>query len=889
MFAVLALLAAAVSAQPADTPAVARTKPALPPPVTRVLAFRTPRPVEIDGLLTDPIWATAQRVADFQQRDPLEGVAPTESTVVWVAYDDAALYVAARMYDAHPDSIVARLGRRDANTNSDAIVLYLDTYHDHRSGFYFSVDAAGTLSDGTLMNDDWDDNSWDGVWEARTRIDSLGWTAELRIPYSQLRFIKADHYIWGVNFKRSISRKNETDYLVYTPKNSSGFVSRFPELAGIDGVTPPSRFEVLPYVTNKAEFAPHTPGDPYFSGSRYTPTIGADVKVGLGSNLTLDATVNPDFGQVEVDPAVVNLSDVETFFNEKRPFFVEGSSIFDFGQGGTNNNWGFNWGNPQFFYSRRIGRAPQGGLPSSSSGPDYNDVPSGTHILGAVKLTGKAFNSWNVGAVSALTANETADVDTAGVRIKVPVEPLSYYGVYRVQKEFNAGRQGLGVLSTVAARHFDDSTLVNQLNSSSFALGVDGWTSLDHDKKWVLTGWVGASDVNGTPARMLSLQESSLHYFQQPDAQHVHVDSGATAMRGFAGRVAVNKQKGNWYANSAFGVITPGFDVSDVGFQFRTGIYNMHAVGGYRWTKPGKVFRAAEWYGAAFRSYDFDGNINWSGVFTTAWARMNNYYQLNFDAAYNPWTVNNRRTRGGPLTLNPPGYQLDGMVSSDSRKALVWMLMGGTYQAANDRNWYVSPSVELRPAPNVDVSVGPNLSGEDTPAQYVGTFADPNATATYGNRYMFATLHQTELSAGIRVNWTYTPKLSLQMYVQPLISAGAYSAFKALARPRTYSFDTYSDADSTFDSNTFTAYPLGRNGGDTIPVGNPNFNFKSLRGNAVLRWEYMPGSTLYLVWTQTRSDFENQGDFNFGNSVHRLAQAKPDNIFLVKFTYWWNP
>jgi hypothetical protein len=502
MLAVLAALAAAVPAQPADSPAVLRGKD-VPAPVAQVLAMRTPRPVVIDGVLADPIWASAQRVSTFLQRDPVEGVAPTESTVVWVAYDDAALYVAARMYDAHPDSIVARLGRRDANTNSDRFVLYLDTYHDHRSGFYFSIDAAGTLWDGTLMNDDWDDNSWDGVWEGRTRIDSLGWTAELRIPYSQLRFLKADHYVWGINLRRTISRKNENDYLVYTPKNSSGFVSRFPELAGIDGVTPPARLEVLPYVTNKAEFAPHAAGDPFFDGSRYTPTIGADLKVGLGSNLTLDATVNPDFGQVEVDPAVVNLSDVETFFNEKRPFFVEGASIFDFGQGGTNNNWGFNWGNPQFFYSRRIGRAPQGGLPGDAA---YSDVPSGTHILGALKLTGKAFNSWNVGAISALTARETADImDTTGARFRTTVEPLTYYGVYRLQKEFHDGRQGVGLLSTVAARHFDDTTLVNQLNSSSLAFGVDGWTALDHSKTWACSRTPYTTSSNPTASTCTSI------------------------------------------------------------------------------------------------------------------------------------------------------------------------------------------------------------------------------------------------------------------------------------------------------------------------------------------------------------------------------------------------
>ncbi|HET7790005.1 MAG TPA: DUF5916 domain-containing protein [Gemmatimonadales bacterium] len=856
----------------------------LRPPAPDLRAVRAARPVVIDGALNDDIWQTATRISRFTQRDPVEGAAPTESTVVYVAYDDAALYIAARMYDDHPDSIVARLGRRDAVTNSDRFTVYLDTYHDRRSGFYFGIDAAGTLSDGTLMNDDWNDDTWDGVWEGKARIDSLGWTAEVRIPYSQLRFLKADRYVWGANFRRDVARKNESDLIVYTPKNSSGFVSRFPDLLGIERITPPARMEVLPYVTSKAEFAPHTAGDPFFDGSRYTPAIGADLKVGLGSNLTLDATVNPDFGQVEVDPAVVNLSDVETFFNEKRPFFVEGSSIFDFGQGGTNNNWGFNWGNPQFFYSRRIGRPPQGSLPDA----DYSDVPSGTHILGALKLTGKAFNSWNVGAVSAITNREMADLDTSGVRFRAEVEPLTYYGVYRAQKEFGQGRQGLGFIGTVAARHFDDTSMVSQLNRSSVAFGVDGWTALDKDKTWVTTGWLGVSDVHGSRARILDLQQSSGHYFQQPDARYVHVDSSATSLTGLAGRFALNKQRGNWYVNSAVGFISPGFDVNDVGFQFRTGFVNGHFVGGYRWTTPGKVFRAAELYGAAFRSYDYDGNMIWTGVFSNGWAQLRNFYQVNFDVAYNPWTISNRRTRGGPLMLTPPGYQFDGMVQSDSRKFWMLMLMGGTYQSVGDRNWYLSPSIELRPAPNVDVTVGPNFSQDATPEQYVGTFADSNATQTFGNRYLFATLHQTEVSAGIRVNWTYTPKLSLQVYAQPLVSAGAYSDFKALARPRSWAFDHYSPADGTFDTTTYTAYPEGP-GGPALAVGNPNFNFRSLRGNAVLRWEYSPGSTLYLVWTQTRTDQESIGAFDFGPSLHRLAQAKPDNIFLVKFTYWWNP
>jgi hypothetical protein len=417
----------------ADSPIVA-------PRVVR--AVRAARPLSVDGTLSDPIWQTAERVTGFEQRDPNEGAAPTESTVVYVAYDGAALYVAARMYDAHPDSIVGRLGRRDAMTNSDQFTVFVDPYHDRRSGYYFGVDAAGTLSDGTLYNDDWNDNTWDGVWEGKATRDALGWIAEFRIPFSQLRFIQRPEYVWGINFRRDIARKNEKDYLVYTPKNGAGFVSRFVDLVGIERVTPPPRVEILPYTTGKAEFAPRTPGNPFAKASSLSPGAGGDARIGLGPNLTLNATVNPDFGQVEVDPAVVNLSDVETFFQEKRPFFVEGSSIFDFGHGGANNYWGFNWGEPRFFYSRRIGRAPQGTIPvGANSDSSFADAPPGVHILGALKLTGKAGSSWNVGALSAITARETAWIDTSHVIFRKEVEPLAYYGVFRAQKEFPVTRR----------------------------------------------------------------------------------------------------------------------------------------------------------------------------------------------------------------------------------------------------------------------------------------------------------------------------------------------------------------------------------------------------------------------------------------------------------------
>ncbi|NUO78862.1 carbohydrate binding family 9 domain-containing protein [candidate division KSB1 bacterium] len=825
----------------------------------QVQALRLNETIAVDGVLSEAVWQNGGGISQFKQRDPNENAEPTEKTIVHVAYDDAALYVAARMFDSAPDSIIARLGRRDAQLTSDMFGFFVDPYYDRRSGFYFSLNAAGTMYDGVLYNDEWDDNSWDGVWEGKAKIDAHGWTAEMRIPYSQLRFQKKEQLVWGVNFRRDIARRNERNYLVFTPKNGSGFVSRFVDLVGIENIAPPRRIEALPYVIAKAEYLPHGPDDPFNDGSNYTPGAGADFKIGLGNNLTLDATVNPDFGQVEVDPAVVNLSDVETFFQEKRPFFIEGSTIFEFGNGGSRSNWGFNWGNPSFFYSRRIGRAPQGSVPDA----DYASAPLGTTILGAAKLTGKVGNNWNVGTLHAVTAREHAKLQNAGQTSRSEVEPMTYYGIARAQKEMHGGRQGLGFLSTFSKANFADDRLRDEINSSALGFGIDGWTFLDSSQTWVLNGWTGISQMRGNPTRMLALQRSYRHYYQRPDAGHVEVDSTATSLSGYAGRIALNKQKGNVMFNTAFGFIDPGFDVNDMGFQWRNDVLNAHIAGGYKWTKPGKVFRSAQMLGALFQSNDFEGNKIWQGVWQSGFFEFLNYYSLQYNFAYNPQTVSNRRTRGGPLTLNPPGWEVGLFASSDSRKAWVMSFNSFAYTRPNyggEKN--LGLSLEWKPAANVSVSLNPSVYWNREFAQYVEELDDPLATATFGKRYVFAELNQTEFSAGIRLNWTFTPRLSLQFYGQPLISSGDYHDYKQLARPKSYDFLPYATDRSD------------------------DFNFKSLRGNAVLRWEYFPGSTLYFVWTQSRSDYENLGEFQFNHSVDRLVDTRPENIFLLKASYW---
>ncbi len=844
--------------------------------------------ITLNGVLDEAGWLQAQPVSNFTQREPDEGAAASERTEVRVLYDDDALYVGARLYDRSPDSIMAQLARRDRIVSADRFIVFLDSYHDRRSGFFFGINAGGTLYDGTLFNDDWDSDTWDGVWEGSAARDSLGWTAELRIPYSQLRFQRQKAHRWGINFKREIARRNERSYLVRTPSNGSGFVSRFVDLVGLEQVTPPPRLEVLPYVTTRAEYLSHEDADPFNDGSHFGAGAGGDLKLGLGSNLTLDASVNPDFGQVEVDPAVVNLSDVETFFEERRPFFVEGASIFDFGYGGANDHWGFNWANPSFLYSRRIGRAPQGELPDAY---DYSSVPSGSNILGAAKLSGK-IGSWSLGALSAVTSRERAQFSLGQQRWRQEVEPLTYYGVYRAQKEIGSGRHGLGLIGTLTARSFDQPTLRDELSSGAMSLGLDGWTTLDKNGVWVVSGWSGLSRVTGNAERMLRLRESSVHYFQRPDAGYLGLDSGSTSLSGYAGRISLNKQKGNWMFNSAVGVVDPGFEVNDLGFQFRGDQINSHLMLGHKWTRPGRLFRSWRLNLAGFRSYNYGGDVTWTGLFLQGLYELRNFSTGRWFVAYNPSTVSDRRTRGGPLMVNQPGVEWEFSMDSDPNKRWIYGagLHGNHYRRGWEQSWTAWASLEWKPGSRLSLRVEPRVERIGTSAQYVDTFDDPAAISTFGHRYVFADLDQTTVSASLRLNWIFTPRLSLEVYAQPLLSSGRYTGFKELARPRSFDFNPYPDPSDTSDPDRIVVDPDGASGpaaGEEID--DPNFSLASLRGNAVLRWEYSAGSTLFLVWTQNRSDSESIGTFRTGRALDRLWGADGDNIFLVKLSYWWNP
>ncbi|MDD8020760.1 MAG: DUF5916 domain-containing protein [Acidobacteriota bacterium] len=853
-----------------------------------VRAYRLTRPINLDGQLTEEVYQHPA-VEDFLQTDPVDGQAASEKTRVWVAYDQANIYVGAYCFDSSPERIIGQLGRRDYSVDSDWFIFCLDPYLDRRSGYAFWVNPAGSIIDKALYNDISEDKSWDGLWEAKAQITNDGWTVEIKIPFNQLRFPHQASYLWGVNFQRIIKRKNEKVSFVWVPKEDNAFVSRFARLENIENIKPGRRIEAYPYSVGQAQFRPSEAGNPFETGHKYRGNIGLDLKAGLKSNLNLDLTLNPDFGQVEVDPAVINLTAYETYYEEKRPFFIEGSSIFsNFGRGGIYISSNLSWSNPNLFYSRRIGRTPQG----YATHDGYVNFPDRTTILGALKMTGKLGAGWNIGLISALTAKEYATVDDLTNRYQDQVEPLTYYGILRALKEFKGGRQGLGFMFTSVLRDSEVESLDSMLASNAFSLGIDGWSFLDKKRNWVMGGWAGGTLITGSQAAIYRLQTSSLHYFQRPDVSHLSLDPEATRLAGWAGKFSLAKQQGHSLFLLAAGAISPGFDPNDAGYQ-RTisDKINLQALYGYQWTNPGRVFRQALLIGGLERTYDFGGNkifdgwlINFQGVFK-------NWWTLLADAIYYPKCYSNTLTRGGPLAIIPDGFSAQYEIDSDSRKPFVFYQTTYYYWTKNKRDqWDLGLGLRWKPAPNFNLSFGPSVSKDRNETQWLTSRSDELMTETYGHRYIFGRIDQTVVASEIRLNWIFTPRLSLQVYLQPYIAVGKYDRLKQLNRPASYDYLIYGQGGSTisYEDNYYLIDPDGSGPAAAFSLYNPDFNYKSLRGTIVLRWEYRLGSLLYLVWTQNRADYAHPGDFSLWRDLGNLFTAPGDNVFLIKLTYRLN-
>jgi len=836
----------------------------------------------LDGRLDEAAWRSAPVVTGFTQVLPVDGGEPTERTEVRVTYDADALYIAARMFDSDPAAIARRLGRRDSETSSDVFRVSIDSYHDHRTAFEFAVNAAGVRSDALAANDDGDgDSSWDPVWEAAVSADSLGWVAEMKIPFSQLRFSRETEQTWGINFTREIFRKSETVRWAWARNTERGYASLFGHLQGLENIPQPQRLEALPYTVASADFDQSADrSSPFNDGSVGSMGLGLDLKYGVTSNLTLDATVNPDFGQVEVDPAVVNLTDFETYFEERRPFFVEGANLFEFSGGGGAFA-------PTLFYSRRIGRSPS--VPASEPG-GYADNPSATSIIGAAKLSGK-LGSWSLGFMDAVTNRERARIQAAdGTRSTRPVEPLANYGVASLRRDFRGGNTGIGVLATTVNRDLSEPAFEG-LRRAAYAGGVNffhRWGT----RQWIVSGNFAGSRISGDEAAMTAAQRSSARYYQRPDQGYVALDPDATSLSGWSTALSVGKEAGSFRGGTDFFATSPGFEINDAGFGSESDDM-FHGVWlSRRWLDPGKVFRRFNISASWAQSWNFGGTNVGRTAYVGFGGQLLNYWSFNVGSNLNLRTLTDNATRGGPLMTRPQQWSFSWNLSSDSRKK-VGGGAHGSWSGNEEGGWgvHAGPELTLRPNGAMSFEVGFCYDESQSVGFYVTQRADPFATATYGGRYLFSGLRQRSLNANLRADVALSPSLSIQWYAQPYIATGDYGGFKELARPRSFQFLRYGiDGASTLDfdpgENTYTADPDGDGPVPAIRFANPDFSFRSLRSNLVVRWEYRPGSTVFLVWNHGRSAYSTDPTAGILDEVGRLVDDTLRNTFMVKVNYW---
>jgi len=869
---------AVAAASPA---AVAKNLRAEPTPAPLVEADRTPTPIRVDGRLDEEAWATAALFADFTQRDPEEGAPATERTELRLLYDDEALYVGARLFDDEPGLVVRRLSRRDERADADRFAIYLDPRRDRLTGVRFEVSAAGVQGDQIIYNDTWTDSSWDAVWLSAVGHDEDGWTVEMRIPFSELRFLPGDSQTWGVNASRFIQRKNETDWLALVPKTESGLASRMADLTGIRGVRPRTPLVLVPYAAGGVTSGPVAAGDPFFDGTSASGSLGLDLRRKIGASFALDATLNPDFGQVEVDPAVVNLTAFETFFPEKRPFFVEGAQIFDsFGRNGVNNYYGFMRAEPDLFYSRRIGRSPQGYVEAA-----HVSAPATTTILGAAKLTGKSASGWSVGVLEAVTGREFAQWADGGAEGRQEVEPLSNYLVVRAFRDRT--RAGYGLLFTAVSRDLRDPQLASTLARAAYVGGIDGYLYLDGRKDWVVSGRLAGSDVAGSEAAVEGLQLASARYYQRPDRPVLRLDPSRTALSGWTGSLDLNRQSGRVRVNAAVWATSPGFESNDLGYNPRSDRWGGHVAVQLQEPEPDSWTRYRSLTVAKAWAYNFDGDKQGDALSAFGRVRFRNYWNAGTSGSFRWRALDDRQTRGGPSMSTAEGWSGGAWLESDDRKAVVGRV--DAFHFANEwgsRQWEAEAVAELRASSALTLAVGPSFMKAHRVAQWVTSVADAALPSDLAGHYVLAGFDQSEVGLTLRANWIFSPRLSLQLYAQPLVSRGSYSGFKELLRARSFEFLTYAPEQVAFDpaAETYTVDP-GRGGSGPFTFANPDFNFKSLRFNTVLRWEWRPGSALFAVWTQGRENSLNPGRSDLGRDLDDLFASPSTNVFEVKATF----
>ena len=843
-------------------------------------------PPNIDGILDDAVWDSVEWTTDYTEFEPDVGTPPTEQTKMKVLYDDKNIYFAFRCYQADPSTIEKRMGRRD-DFPGDWVEVNIDSYNDDRTGFSFTVSVSGVIGDEFISNNgnNWD-SSWNPIWYRGTNIDDEGWTAEIRIPLSQLRFGNEEEQVWGLQSTRRYFRNEERSVWQPLPANPPGWVSEFGELRGLIGLKPQKQLEIQPYTVAQLDTYEAVDGNPFRDGSDTKLTGGLDAKIGITNDLTVDLTINPDFGQVDADPGAIALDGFEIFFQERRPFFVENKNVFDFRIGGGADN---------VFFSRRIGRTPQGGTSADGSLGEYQDIPNFTTILGAAKFSGKTKNGWAIGVLESITSKEYGEVklderqdvldglDEVGEEREELVEPFTNYLVTRVQKDFNDRNSYIGGIFTATNRKIEDN--VDFLRKSAYTGGIDfkhNWK----DRKYYFEGNFNMSNVNGSEEAILATQTSLTHLFQRTDAGHVEVDPTRTSLTGTGARFEIGRGGGgNWRYNVGGHYKSPELELNDIGFLRQADVITQYANVRRLFNQSTSWYRRANIGLNQFSTYDFDGNYNRIQYELNGFINWKNNWWSESGFGHKPRIFSNTVLRGGPRWRWSDENFFFLFSGTDSRKKFSMHLGYVNSQAQQDNFSFQRYVVRLfyQPLNSLNLSLVTEYSNNPNKTQYV-TESDFNGTP----RYILGEIDNETLSTTLRVNYNINPNLTIQYYGQPFIFKAKYSNFNYVTNSEAEDLNErvtwYNDNQISLQDGAYFIDEDEDSNAD-YAFGDPDFAFVQFRSNLVVRWEYIPGSEIFLVWSQ---GITGLGDVNnsFGKIIdNQLFGAKPENTFLIKATY----
>lgn len=838
-------------------------------------------PPVIDGKMDDPAWELVEWGGNFLQRFPDAGKSPSQQTQFKILYDEKNLYVGIRAFD-DPAKIIRRMSRRDG-FEGDWVEVEIDSYLDHLTAWSFTASVSGVKGDEAITSngDNWDSN-WDPIWYFKTSIDDKGWIAEIRIPLSQLRFAEKEDLVWGIQIQRRHFAKDEISTWQYVPRNAPGWVHLFGEMHGLQGIKPQKQLEIQPYVVGRFETFEKEEGNPYATGFRRGFNAGLDGKIGITSNMTLDFTINPDFGQVEADPSVVNLTGFQNYFSERRPFFIEGKNIMDFPLS-QSIAWG-DHNSDNLFYSRRIGHAPQYNPDLADN--EYADIPDNTTILGALKLTGKTKKGLSIGVLESVTEKETAEIASGDDRKEITVEPLTNYFLTRVQKDFNKGNTQIGGMITSVNRKLDENHL-HYLHKSAYTGGIDfihNWKN----RTWYISGNAIMSRVNGTEEAIKRTQESQEHLYQRPDADYLRVDSTLTSLSGYSGTLKFGKG-GNGHIRFQMGSTfrTPGAELNDMGFMRQSDAIYQFLWSGYQMLKPWKILRTFSFNVNQWTNWDFGGRNTYVGGNFNTHLNFKNFMSAGTGSTHVWKQVSNTDLRGGPALIYPSLTSLFYYFNSDRRKKLSGGfehdMQFGQHNYKNESAVYVW--LEYQPLNALSISLQPAYTATKNEMQYVTT-EDFNGTP----RYVMGGIDQNTFSMTVRLNLNITPDLTIQYYGQPFTSNGSYSNFKYITDSRAENyFDRYHllEAGNIAYNEPADIYEIDETADGQVDYSfsNPDFDFVQFRSNMVLRWEYIPGSTIFLVWSQFRTGDLHLNDHSFETMSTELFNIVPRNIFLLKLSY----